>query len=254
MQGLALLNTSSDASISYDLQLQIGTCLGKQQVQIAAAYQRTALQVAVCKTLADVPPGFVPSTIQDTLPDPGALAFHSTDENGRPYILIGWGIIKANGGQLISGADALSSTIGHEFCEAFADPYCDWWWDLPDGSGEIPLEACDSTQGDFYDLDGVAMTNFLWPRYFSSEAGQLDQMNLLGPNDHGVLRKGGYYGKRIGGPTGTNQNFFGAEIVGGGMPAWLRDAKAASHSRAAMRKNLHPKWIAGWGATIGGTP
>ena len=240
MKGYALLSTSTDANITKALRQQMASAFVKHAAQVGFAWQRTPLDVIVCDSLAAVPEGYVPSTIQDQLDDPQALAYHSVDAQGRPYILIGWGIVKANGGQLLTGPDSLSSTIGHEHDEAEIDPYCDDWWDLPDGTGEIPKEVCDSVQGDVYTLDGVAVPNFLWPRYFSAEDGQLDQLGLV--TVHGGLRPGGYFSVRTGGPAGTSANRFGAEAHAGGMPLWLRDAKARSGSRGSIRKGLHPAW------------
>jgi hypothetical protein len=239
MKSFCLVNESSDPAITPDVVLAMAGTMAKQQVRLASFWQRNPMGVAMADTEAAVPsdPEIVLAKFVDVLADPNALAYHTSAPDGRPLILIGVQIVKANvaaGADWLKGPDSLLTAASHELVETFVDPYCDWWWDL-DGATEIPLEASDVVQGDAYEEDpGLFVSNFVGPRYFSRLAtGPYDAMGLV--TVPGQLRAGGYQIRRVGGPAGASSNVFGALPHEGGMPEWKRIAKSLPGTRAHKR-------------------
>lgn len=96
--------------------------------------------------------------------DPGALGWHDDDsgQNVRTYsrVFVGdcirlnldWGV-----------------TLSHEVDEMILDPNIHRVWRMPNGE-LAALEACDPVEDDSlgYRVDGVRMSNFVLPQYFST--------------------------------------------------------------------------------------
>jgi hypothetical protein len=164
--------------------------------------------------------------IRDYIPEaPDALAYHTTDARGRPKLVIGWGVVKSNGGTPYTGALSLSATLSHEVLETIIDPYVNFWADL-DADHEVALEVCDPVEGDSYEIDGVAVSNFVGPRWFSDGKGPYDFMGrLTAPR---TMSPGGYMVLRKGGPSGSTSQVYGNE-----MPNWKRTLKAKYGRRSA---------------------
>jgi hypothetical protein len=231
MQGICLVNQTTDPSITYDVVQKASSVLASYVAEVAAGWGRVPVPVACAETVeaarTKLGDGWWLARALDQLDDQSALAYHTVLADGTPSIDVGWGIIKANGGDLF-GRGGFLSTSAHEYAEAFVDPYVDFWADAPDGSYELSLEVCDPVQGDEYEIDrgsGIYVANFVGPRYFSSlvSPGKIDRMGLCTRTFE--IRKGGYGIKRFGGPGGHVQDVFGAAVHEGGMPQWRRDAK-----------------------------
>lgn len=111
-----------------------------------------------------------------SLNDPGAIAYHTVDEKGRPVCLISWAMVLAEGGSL-DGPDGLVSAISHEILESRVDPTCQRNVRMPDGL-VTPLEVCDWVQGMDYcepGSPGIYVANAVGPRFFQIGAfGRLD--------------------------------------------------------------------------------
>jgi hypothetical protein len=105
--------------------------------------------------------------------------------------------------------------ISHEVLEILGDPYITWWADGNDGR-QYALEVCDPVEGDAYVIDGVSVSNFVGPRYFSAGPGPYDWMRKLSAPFS--MSPGGYLIVRS--PGGEPSQIFGAEF-----PAWRRPLK-----------------------------
>lgn len=235
MLGFTIVNDTTDPSVTPDVVAGMSVALSRYVALVCDAWQRLPLQVGTAESDGGIPAGFVGTKLVDALDDPDALAYHTVGIDGRPLILVGWGIIKANGGTFF-GADGMTSTTGHELAETAIDPELGLWWDLPDGSAETPLEVCDPLQGEDFEQDegsGLFVPNFCLPRYYSSSPGRYDfRGNVSQP---GQVNRGGYQVRRVGGPRGHSSDVFGAEAHLGGMPTWKRLAKACAGSRRSRR-------------------
>lgn len=233
MKGYYLLNSSSDSDVSRDAVTLMGGDAALQLVELASWWQEQPRTVRLDAPSTDEASEWVQAEIVDALDDPEALAYHSLDSSGRPFVKIGWGVIKANGGALWGIGESLLSALTHEFLEGDVDPYCDFMVDMFDGVNETPIEVCDAVQGDTYEIvkgSGRYVSNFLGPRWFGPEngVGPFDRMGLCkSPRE---LRPGGYLSLRAGGPNGTWSNTFGAR-----MAAWMQLAKATGKTRRTRK-------------------
>jgi hypothetical protein len=122
----------------------------------------------------------------------GALGYHDVGPDGKPYSRVFVSTILDNGGTLIDGAFSVSACVSHEMCEMIGDPGANRWAN----DSEMTLwafELADAVENDFYQIDDVSMSNFLWPAYFQPLApsgSRFDQMGLVGKPFE--VRPGGY--------------------------------------------------------------
>lgn len=170
--------------------------------------------------------------VTDEIPEaPGAVAYHTTDANGRPLCKIGWAVVQQSGGSLMRGANSLSVGISHECIEAEGDAYVKSWSDY-DASREVANEWCDPVQDEAYDIPVptgdatsephqlVAVSNFVTQEWFSDETtGPFDYLGSRSAARQ--ISPGGYVELRTGGPSGETQQVFGEAV-----PQRVRDQKA----------------------------
>lgn len=116
----------------------------------------------------------------------GAAGYHARDPKGRAYIHIALD----DAATLTTGPGALSVIVSHECCETGADFPANRWADR-NGSSEEALEVCDRVEDTSYDIDSIAVSNFLYQSAFDpgSDA-PWDHMNVLGSEDGAT--PGGY--------------------------------------------------------------
>lgn len=209
-------------------------------VRVAAA-----LQVQLVRDFSQAPPlgwglgGTVRASTQDmpardtewvlglfTDPDqPGALGYHDVSLTGTPLSKI-FPLLDAQDNQ------PWSITASHEMLETLADPLLAMCFQGPDGrvwAGEV----CDAVEADFYEIDGVAVSNWVRPAYFQPlkqrPAGGYDFMGTV--SEPLELRPGGY-----------NQWLDGSSwtLVDRGQRA-ARQLAAAARSRTIRRRYPGPR-------------
>jgi hypothetical protein len=177
---------------------------------------------------------------------PGALAYHSED-NDRVDGFILAGTIMANGGVPVYNAanpkgTTVASALFHELAEAFIDPTCNAWWQ--DNNGVYYCaEVCDPVESNNVVVTIpatssapttlVALSDFVLPAWRDPEA----------PMDAGVrfnyantltspfaLDHGGYYVKFDPSSDSSPQTVFGRLV-----PTWKRLMKTTKSKRIARR-------------------
>lgn len=154
-------------------------------------------------------PGSMPATLSDTSDVPGAAGYHDESDDGIPFIKI----FTFDGSSATTGRDAVSVTLSHEGCELTGDAPANKWADGPDGA-DYAFELCDPVEGDTYEIDGVAMSNFVYPAYFDPKAApgaKLDYLEKLSAPFS--MTPGGYLIKRA--ETGRITQIFAAHIEQG---------------------------------------
>lgn len=131
--------------------------------------------------------------ILDSTRSNDAIGYHDRNLNGIPYGFVFLDLCKQLG-------DEWSATLSHEALELLADPLCNLLvkGPHPQIAGRRVyhyFEMCDAVQAQSYEIDGVSVSNFVLPEYFS-EGGQAGARNdFCGSNlaSFGV-NPGGYIG------------------------------------------------------------
>ncbi len=183
----------------------------------------------VVPALELVAPGATPTgdAIMTILDDPdqaGALGYHDETQDGKPLAKIFVKPTIDNGGTITTGPNSVSVTMSHELCEMVGDSACNGWSDGPDGS-DYAQELCDAVEGDAYDIEGVSVSNFLFPAFFDPKAefgSRLDHMGTLAKPF--TMTPGGYQIVRS--ETGSVSQVFAATF-----PDWKRASKAHKLAR-----------------------
>jgi hypothetical protein len=246
MTPCVLINESRDASVTPVVLETIGRAVGTQLARdYAPAYGAPVSSVEVAS--APPPPlpwwrrlfggdqGIALVHVADRLGVPSVLGYHDADAFGRPRLWISLSLILQHGGTLTKGSNSLSAVIAHEVLEAEADPEASAY--VPLGVGrELAREACDPVEGDSYEIDGVAVSNFVTPEYFGEPSRRpvpsYDAMGLV--TAPLTMRPGGYQIVRD--SDGVVSERFARRVDEGGMPEWRRAAKRAPGSRRMKRK------------------
>jgi hypothetical protein len=115
------------------------------------------------------PSGVIPNgivcTVSDTPDVPGAAGYHDEGDDGKPFIKV----FTFEGASSLVGPDALSVTLSHEILEVVGDAPANKWADGP-GGADYAFELCDAVEGDTYEIDGVSVSNFVYPAFFDPKA------------------------------------------------------------------------------------
>lgn len=105
--------------------------------------------------------------------DPGALGWHTAEGKrifGRVFV-----------GDCIHAGIAWTSDLSHELLETGADPDAKRAYQMRDGR-LISIEICDAVESDAagYDENGVLLSNFNYPDYYSEKTGaKYDHRDIL---------------------------------------------------------------------------
>lgn len=101
---------------------------------------------------------------------PGALGYHSVSPDGIPFGKIFPKLDKQDGANL-------STTIDHEAKEAIVDLWCNLAVGGLDGQFWAD-EPCDAVEQDEFTVDGITLSNFVLPGWYSG-VGKLDFLGKL---------------------------------------------------------------------------
>lgn len=112
--------------------------------------------------------------VADTLEVAGALGYHDTTSEGTP-------IIKIAAQTTIDANMDVSSVVSHEVVETLGDPSA-CWWTMDARTGTFyALETADACQRDTYEIDGLKVSDFLFPAFFDADdpSGPYDYLGLV---------------------------------------------------------------------------
>jgi hypothetical protein len=103
-------------------------------------------------------------------------------------------ILRLEKGSWLKGANSVSASVSHEVVELLADPVACYYVDGLD-DWMYALEVADPVQDDYYNIDGIAVSNFTFPAYWNpwgtkSRGHKLDQMGKI--TRAFEVREGGY--------------------------------------------------------------
>lgn len=200
-----------------------------QVVECATTWGVPAIAADLYASVATLPANDVyVCEIVDSLDQPDALGYHSTNLAGRPYLMI-----------LAQGL-ATSITLSHEFLETLVDMECDQWRARGDGT-QVALEVCDPVEGQSYPQvatvlgEGrtVELSNYATPAYFvaGSAAGTCDRLETASLGPFGMTA-GGY--QVIMDKSGNETQVF-AEY-GGTAGAWAAAKRLATRNSRLTRR------------------
>ncbi|MGF6779868.1 alkaline phosphatase family protein [Paraburkholderia sp. GAS334] len=144
--------------------------------------------------------------VLDSADSNDALGYHARNLSGIPYGFVFLDLCKSLG-------DEWSTTLSHEALELIGDPQCNLLVqgpnpDAPDRTVYHFFEMCDAVQSQCYEIDGVSVSNFVLPHYFTAgeEAGARNDFCGTGLVSFSV-NPGGYIGF-FDPVLGRNQQFF----------------------------------------------
>ncbi len=228
---LAIVNHSSDPAVTGSILAEIADACEQQAYQhLADLWQSAGVPIRHVGSISELETGESPIVVFDDADQAGALGYHDVTPEGLPYARVFWKPIQASGGGLTKGTNSLSVTVSHEAVEAICDPYASFWAQTPEPGVLEALESADRVEGDSYEIDGVAVSNFLGPRAFRVGPGPYDWMRLL--KDSWELRPGGYAIRwRVG--TGDVYDVWGKDV-----PEHKKLSKAHPAARTARRRRV----------------
>lgn len=151
----------------------VSAALQKQAVRDVGPIWDLNATVDAFATLEDVPVGYWPIIIRDDIDTPGAAGVHE-DDSGQPFALV-------------HADDGWSLTASHELIEMLVDPLGNRLTagqSPKPGQGRVEflVEPCDPSEAaEFgYTINGVSVSDFYTPKYFSTIANPADRYSYTG--------------------------------------------------------------------------
>lgn len=163
----------------------------------------------------------------------GSLGYHEELAGDVVTGVIGVGTVLDNGGTKFDGELSVSAVLSHEVCETIINPQTSGWADSGQG-WLVALEVSDPVQGDAYQIDGVSVSDFVTPDFFSPVVSRGDKFDWMGvlPGPFKIA-KGGYV---LNYEAGDIKTYFGAVQP----PEWLMEMKDNGASRSRRLKDHLP--------------
>lgn len=200
----------------------------------------------------EVPAGSWVMAILDNSDQAGALGWHSVDDKDRIYSeVFAAPSIQQGGSTALGGPYAVSATASHEACEIAGDPACNSYSDTGNGF-LVATEVCDPVEADGYEINGVAVSNFVLPSWFDPNhtSGQVDYLGRAAGPFH--MTKGGYWVQAAMGKetqkfnrtvdwmteVGFDVREEGTIVFSPEMPEWKRDLKMVRGRNVIKRRGL----------------
>jgi hypothetical protein len=104
-----------------------------------------------------------------------ALGYHDITKDGQPVSKV---FVKTT----LAAGEKISVTACHELLEMLIDPGAQLWAQSANG-GFYAYEMCDAVEGTEYEIDGVPLSNFVYPSFFESwhapRSTQFDHLKLV---------------------------------------------------------------------------
>ena len=167
---VAVLDCSS-SGVPFSGLSEIAGALREQVERDFAPVWGVAAEVVACPEAADAPEGAWRLCVVDEVPGGGGVHL---DEHGMPYAEV-------------ANADGLSIALSHELLEMLADPWGNRFTIASSADPTDPphqvfclVEVCDPCETTSYVIDGVAVSDFVFPGYYDmSTTGRVDFVGAL---------------------------------------------------------------------------
>lgn len=186
-----------------DVRRWTAACARQIREHVAPAYGLKPVRVSFLSAASHAPAGAWVITVLDDADQAGDLGWHTEDASGRIYGRVFAGPCQEYGIEV-------STTLSHEVVETFCDPDVDRWIDTGRGYS-VAYEACDPVEGNSYEIDGVAVSDFVYPSWYRTDEPLsppiiLDRCHTV--TEALTLAPGGYVVRRW--PDGSEDQEFGA--------------------------------------------
>lgn len=177
---------SETQRISFSEASRVSAALQNQAIRDLAPIWDVQATVDVFAHLEDIPLGYWPLIVRDDINTPNAAGVHE-DNDGQPFALV-------------QSSEGWSLTASHELIEMLVDPFGKrvMAGQSPkpgQGRVEFLVEPCDPSEAVAfaYRINGVTVSDFYTPKYFSSVQNPADRYSHTGdikaPRE---VLKGGY--------------------------------------------------------------
>jgi hypothetical protein len=169
---VAITSTLTHNEISPSELAQVGGALQKQVTRdVAASWPKAVATVISQPDPRKIPVGYWPITIAGDINEPGALGYHS-DENNQPY-------------SVVQFDEDWPITASHELLEMLGDPFGSRFIAAgslirEQGRVQYLLELCDPCEMFVYSVDGVRVSDFLLPHYHHPFSRQTTSYSFTG--------------------------------------------------------------------------
>ena len=223
---LAIINKSSRFSDA-DARTSARACAAQLKLHVAPFWDMVPASVVFYADPGEVPDGADLLVILDDADQADALGYHDETPDGKPFGRVFVAPVLNHGGSALTGSLSVSAVMSHEVCEWFGDRFVNLWADNGEGL-EYAVELCDPVESDSYDIEGVAMSNFVTKRYFDHLAPrgtQVDYMKKL--TKPYSMTPGGYLLIRRAGKI--------EQKLGSRYPKWKKATKAFPAARTSKR-------------------
>lgn len=216
-----------------ELSRMVSACHRQSVEQLCPAWARLPGAVRLLASGQRVPTGDYCLDVADISDVSGALGYHEEKPGDRVVGVVGVGTILDNGGSKFDGPLSVSSVLSHEVCETIINPQTSGWADSGQG-WLVALETCDPVQGDSYKIDGVSVSDFVTPDFFSPVVTRGDRFDWMGVlKSPFEIAKGGYV---LNYEAGNINTYYGAVPP----PEWMMKMKAQGASRSRRLKDHKP--------------
>ncbi|WP_437587681.1 hypothetical protein [Sorangium sp. So ce1000] len=215
-----------------DAKMAVRACASQLKLHVAPLWDMVPASIVYYEDKNLVPPGADFLIILDAPDQAGALGYHQVTPEGEAYARVFVRPIFNHDGTPLKGNMSVSSVMSHEVCEWFVDRYLNLWADGPEG--QYPVEICDPVDNDSYEINGVAVSNFVTKRYFDMRAPATAQLDYLGKlTKPFTMTEGGFMQVR---KAGVIERIHGARF-----PDWkLTETRGFPAARSTRREAQAP--------------
>lgn len=200
VSGIAVYCGGLTVCTNADVEKMVAACAKQMVEHFCPAYSRLPIGVAFYADKSTIPAGMPSVLVSDVCDDPQALAYHTEGTDGRITGLVGAKTILDDNGSLFTGEVSVSGALSHELVETAFDPFCNKWFLMPNGRQLMAGETADPVQDLAYEIDGVAMSDFVLPEFWDDMPGSGSKFDYLGHLKAPFTKSaGGYYMLDMGG-------------------------------------------------------
>lgn len=219
---------SETQSISFSELSRVSAALQKQAIRDLGPVWGIQATVDAFSRLEDLPIGTWPIIIEDDIHTPGAAGIHE-DQGGQPFALV-------------TAGNGWSLTASHEMVEMLVDPF---GRRLTEGQSPKPgqgrveflIEPCDPSEAvQFaYLINGVTVSDFYTPKYFSTVFNPSDRYSHTGAiKKPRTVLKGGYLSWH----DPVTDHWFQETFFSGNSPKF-RDLGKLTASAKSFRRQIY---------------